>query len=102
MNIDQASQPGHNFQPRPLRPVACVSLLLVIASSACGNKGALYLEPDDQSLQQLEQAEQEINQAAQLPGSVNPAPNDPDSPDDEDKDSDDKDKENNSKKQPAG
>lgn len=46
---------------------ACLSLLLGFVC-ACGNKGDLYLAPDDESLRELEQVEQEIEQALQLPG----------------------------------
>ena len=46
-------------------PAALLAVVLVLlAVSGCGNKGALYLEPDSESRAQLEQAEREINQAA--------------------------------------
>ena len=72
MNIDQARQSSCHLRQALLLPAtrlwlgACLSLLLGFVS-ACGNKGDLYLEPDDESLKELEQAEEEIEQVFQLP-----------------------------------
>lgn len=73
MNIDQVRQFSCSFRPALLLPArqlwfgACLSLLFGFAS-ACGNKGALYLVPDEESLKELEQANQQIDEAAQVPG----------------------------------
>lgn len=52
-----------------------------VAIGGCGNKGPLYLQPDSETLKELEQAEQEINrvtnQGQVIPGTTT----DPDDPD---------------------
>ena len=57
----------------PLSITASGSMLILLLLSGCGNKGALYLEADAESQRVLEQAEQEINEAVQTPGSEEPA-----------------------------
>ncbi len=80
---------GHFSHPVQLRHVACVSLLLLvlITMGACGNKGPLYLDPDPQSLAELEQAEREINEAAQLPDDQDNGNENPPSEDDQNEES---------------
>lgn len=41
-----------------------ITLAFALTLSACGNKGALFLEPDAETLRELEKAEREINEAA--------------------------------------
>ena len=81
------SQPAGRL-PCLTSPSLLVSLLAVmlvlLAVSGCGNKGALYLEPDSESRAQLEQAEKEINQAAGV--SVDESADDTDQAADDDED----------------
>lgn len=48
----------------PANSVFFALLMAIFVVSGCGNKGPLYLEPDSESRAELEQAEQQINQAA--------------------------------------
>ena len=70
------SNQNHVFRMRSISKLTALwlsSLLAVLLLNGCGNKGALYLEPDDSSQRELEQAEQEINEAAQTSGSQDEA-----------------------------
>lgn len=52
----------------------CVFVML----TGCGNKGPLYIDPDSETLKELEQAEQEINRVT---NQIQGTPVDPDDPD---------------------
>jgi len=64
---------------RSSNPVIRLGLLcacLLGLAAGCGNKGPLFVEPDSETLKELERVEQEINQAT-----VPATGTDPDDPD---------------------